>query len=97
MFPAYRLLRSRQMRRALTQILAIHLALVLAVSAQEKVELDVIHKIKTEAFRNPKVMDTMFQLTDVHGPRLTGSPQFKAAGDQPLIGYLLACQSWPFS
>ena len=33
------------------------------------------------SFQNPKVMDTMFQLTDVYGPRLTNSPQFRAAGD----------------
>ena len=26
-------------------------------------------------------MDTMFQLTDVYGPRLTNSPQFRAAGE----------------
>ena len=63
------------------QVLALQLTLLLTASAQEPVDLDVIHRIKTEAFQNPKVMDTMFQLTDVHGPRLTGSPQFKAAGD----------------
>lgn len=69
------------MQRALSQFLTVFLTLVLTVSAQEQVDLDVIHRIKTEAFQNPKVMDTMFQLTDVHGPRLTGSPQFKAAAD----------------
>ncbi len=44
-------------------------------------DLNVIHQIKTEAFQNPKVMDTVFQLTDVYGPRLTNSPQFRAAGE----------------
>ncbi len=57
------------------------MALTLAASAEERVDLGVIHQIKTEAFQNPKVMDTMFQLTDVHGPRLTGSPQFREAGE----------------
>lgn len=78
------------MPRRLLQVLAIHLTLILTASAQEPVDLDVIHRIKTEAFQNPKVMDTMFQLTDVHGPRLTGSPQFQAAGDwtvKQLTGY----------
>jgi carboxypeptidase Q len=61
--------------------LALLLTLSLALSAQERVDLGVIHQIKTEAFQNPKVMDTMFQLTDVYGPRLTNSPQFRAAGE----------------
>ncbi len=69
------------MQQALSRFLIAFLSLVSTVSAQEQVDLDVIHRIKTEAFQNSKVMDTMFQLTDVHGPRLTGSPQFKAAGD----------------
>ena len=54
---------------------------------------NVIHKIKVAEFgpaagatgpgRGPasKVMDTMWNLTDRYGPRLTNSPQFRAAGD----------------
>ena len=58
------------------------LALVpLLLSAEEKVDLAAINKIKTEAFENSKVMDHMFYLTDVNGPRLAGSPGFKGAGD----------------
>ena len=57
------------------------IALPLLVFAAEKVDLSVIHRIKTEAFEHSKVMDHMFYLTDVNGPRLTGSPNFKAAGD----------------
>jgi len=49
--------------------------------AQEKVDLSAIHRIRTEAFEGSKVMDHMFYLTDVHGPRLTGAPGFQAAGD----------------
>ena len=49
--------------------------------AEEKVDLSVVNRIRTEAFSNSKVMDTMFYLTDVHGPRLTNSPNFRAAGD----------------
>lgn len=59
-------------------------ALVLApllVLAEEKVDLSVVNRIRTEAFSNSKVMDTMFYLTDVHGPRLTNSPNFRSAGD----------------
>ncbi len=56
-------------------------ALPLLVFAAENVNLSIVHAIKTEAFENSKVMDHMFYLTDVHGPRLAGSANFKAAGD----------------
>jgi hypothetical protein len=49
--------------------------------AEEKVDLSIVSRIKSEAFENSKVMDHMFYLTDVHGPRLTGSPNYKAAAD----------------
>jgi hypothetical protein len=40
----------------------------------ESVDLGAVHRIKTEAFNNSKVMDHLFYLTDANGPRLTGSP-----------------------
>ena len=49
--------------------------------AEEKIDLSIVSRIKSEAFENSKVMDHMFYLTDVHGPRLTGSPNYKAAAD----------------
>jgi carboxypeptidase Q len=49
--------------------------------SEEPVDLSVIHRIKAEAFENSKVMDHVFYLTDVHGPRLTGSPGYQEAGD----------------
>jgi len=49
--------------------------------AQEKVDLATIQRIKKEAFQNSKVMDHLFWLTDVYGPRLTGSPGFSVAAD----------------
>jgi carboxypeptidase Q len=62
---------------------------------QEHVDLNVIHRLKTAEFgggggfgggrggnANPsRVMDIMWNLTDRYGPRLTNSPQFRAAGD----------------
>ena len=63
------------------------LALILLLSraslltAAEPVDLAVIHKIKLEAFDNSKVMDHLFYLTDVHGPRLTNSSGFHRAAD----------------
>ena len=44
-------------------------------------DLQMINRIKNEAFRNSKVMDNAFYLTDVYGPRLTGSPNLQAAGE----------------
>ncbi len=71
------------LQRALT--LSLSLAAVAAVplflAAEEKLDLSVVNRIRAEAFSDSKVMDTMFYLTDVYGPRLTGSPNFKAAGD----------------
>jgi hypothetical protein len=57
------------------------LPLSVPMNAQERVDLDAIHKIRQEALLNSKVMDHVFQLTDVHGPRLTNSPGFFAAAD----------------
>ncbi len=47
----------------------------------EPVDMAVIDRIKDEGFRRSKVMELMSWLTDVHGPRLTGSPITKRAGD----------------
>src|SRR5215468_9119135 len=48
----------------------------------EKVDLNMIHRIKEEALgRNSKVMDHMFWLTDANGPRLTDSKGYRAAGE----------------
>ena len=47
----------------------------------EKIDYDAIYKIKDEGFQHSQVMDTASWLTDVYGPRLTGSPNIKAAGE----------------
>lgn len=57
---------------------AFFLALATFLGAEE-VDLSTLHRIKEEAFRGSQVMDHLFYLTDVHGPRLTGSPGFQAA------------------
>ena len=48
--------------------------------AQEN-PLDTVGRIKIEAFRNSKVMEQLSFLTDLYGPRLTGSPEFAQAAD----------------
>ncbi len=54
---------------------------VAAAVREESVDLGMVTRIRDEAFNNSKVMETMGQLADVLGPRLTGSPQFKKAAD----------------
>jgi carboxypeptidase Q len=50
-------------------------------SAQERIDQDVNARIRQEADRNSQILRTMHYLTDVHGPRLTGSPNFKHAAE----------------
>lgn len=54
------------------------------LAAQETVDLAVVHQIKSEAFQNSKVMEHLEYLTDLYGPRLTASPEFKQAADWAL-------------
>jgi hypothetical protein len=55
-------------------------ALVLPLAAQhEPVDLDGVYKIKEEGFQRSQVMDVLSYLTDVHGPRLTNSPNYRRA------------------
>jgi hypothetical protein len=67
-----------QCARGLAVIL-IAVVSALPAAAEEKVDLATIHRIKEEAFKNSKVMDHLFYLTDVNGPRLTNSPGERAA------------------
>jgi len=50
-----------------------------AVWAQDRADLSIVHRIRAEAFQNSQVMDTVFYLSDVHGPRVTNSTGFKSA------------------
>lgn len=57
----------------------------LAASAQvaqvEKVDPEMMKKIREEGMQRSQVMETLSWLTDVHGPRLTNSPQYKRASE----------------
>ena len=61
------------------------LALALAMSGQsaaqqrEPVDLDMVSRIRQEAFHNSQVMDTFSHLTESIGPRLTNSPAMSRA------------------
>ena len=68
------------------KIRATLLAALAAVStttsfAEEPLDYEMIGKIMDEGFRRSQVMDTLYHLTDVIGPRLTNSPGMRAAAD----------------
>src|SRR5512141_894993 len=79
------------MRRRISHS-AVALALVLATAmampaigaasgSSETVDLEMVTTIRQEGFRNSKVMETLSELTDRIGPRLTGSPNMKRANE----------------
>jgi hypothetical protein len=47
----------------------------------ERIDSEVYWKIRREGTERSQAMRTLHFLTDVYGPRLTGSPNFKAAAD----------------
>jgi hypothetical protein len=49
--------------------------------SEERVDLDMITRIRAEGLLRSQVMDTLFHLTDVIGPRLTGSPAAREASE----------------
>ncbi len=53
----------------------------LAAQTSERVDTATIGKIREQGLKQSKVMDHLFQMTDVRGPRLTGSPAIESAGD----------------
>ncbi len=77
-----------------TLVLSLVPLLIVAQQMTEKIDLNVIHKIKTAELGGggrggrggggrggSQVMDIMYNLTDRFGPRLVNSPQFKRAGE----------------
>jgi carboxypeptidase Q len=72
--------RSRLLLRVLVAVVLTSGALV-AQTTQEKIDHEVYARIRAEALERSHIMPTLHMLTDVYGPRLTGSPQLKAASD----------------
>jgi carboxypeptidase Q len=71
-------------RRLALPLLSVMVAASVAIlggQVQDRPDLDAIYKIKDEGFQRSKVMEIMSYLTDVHGPRLTNSPNIKAAAN----------------
>ena len=55
------------------------LSAALTYAADDRADLKLVDQVKAEAFDRSQVMDHLYFLTEVHGPRLTGSPQFARA------------------
>ena len=68
-----------QNRRVVALVLIVSL-LSLSVAAQNGGD-DLLSRIRKEAMERSQIMKTMHMFTDVYGPRLTGSPNHKAAAD----------------
>ena len=64
--------------------LAMCLAAPLVAQQTEKIDLAALAKIREEGLQRSRVMEIASYLTDVHGSRLTGSPQARAAGEWTL-------------
>ncbi len=67
-----------------TRLLALVLCFLVSVSmlpAAESIDLVMVTQIRQEGFRDSKVMELASDLMDGIGPRLTGSPNMKAANE----------------
>ncbi|MCR4374593.1 MAG: M20/M25/M40 family metallo-hydrolase, partial [Acidobacteria bacterium] len=60
-------------------VLGLSVAYPAAQATQERIDTDINAKIRKEGMDNSQLMRTMHFLTDVYGPRLTGSPNHENA------------------
>lgn len=68
------------MKRAALALVAVVAATSLPIAqSTEKLDLAAIGRIRDEGFNRSQVMEHIFWLTDVYGPRLTGSPAIQQA------------------
>src|SRR5436309_185465 len=68
-------------RRLSVAIGTILVAAAVSAGARENNDQDIYWQIRHEGTNNSQILRTMHMLTDVYGPRLTGSPNLKAAAD----------------
>ncbi|HKB54578.1 MAG TPA: hypothetical protein VKD22_11305 [Ramlibacter sp.] len=73
-------------------VAALPLTAQTAAPAADRVDLNALYKIKEEGFQHSQVMQIESYLTDVYGPRLTNSPNIKAAA-QWTVQQLLAVKA----
>ena len=77
------------------RILAVLLTvgLLSPLSAQSRLDPDINTKIRTEANTNSQIMRTLHFLADVYGPRVTGTPSLRKAGEWAIE----TMKSWGFT
>lgn len=68
------------LKRRVVALSLILFILVVPVAAQNG-DAEILNRIRKEAMEHSQIMKTMHMLTDVYGPRLTGSPNHKAAAE----------------
>lgn len=68
-------------KRLTTLVLLIALANLSLFAQTEKIDAEINAKIRAEANSNSQIMRTIHYLTDVYSPRMTGTPNLKAAQD----------------
>jgi len=71
----------RFVRRIAAPVAMLALPLVLAAQAPERLDYQMLGRIREEGMQRSQVMDVISWLSDVKGPRLTASPGFNEAGD----------------
>jgi carboxypeptidase Q len=68
-------------------------SVVLPYAAEERIDAAINAKIRQEGMDHSTIMRTLHYLTDVYGPRVTGSPSLKAAGEWAVK----EMESWGFT
>lgn len=70
-------------RLALVAVVAATLALPVAAQRQpvDSLDPDIVYRVKQEGLQRSQVMDLASYLTDVYGPRLTGSPEYNEGAE----------------
>jgi hypothetical protein len=69
------------LRKLVVTVVGVGAALAVGLTAEEKIDHVTNARIRQEGRDRSQVMRTMHVLTDVYGPRVTGSPNYKAAAD----------------
>ncbi len=64
-----------------TRMVALVCLLAMSGPAQESIDAGIVARIKEEAYQRSQALDTLSYLSDVYGPRLTGTPAYYEAAE----------------
>ena len=65
--------------RRMAAVAALALLLAVQALAQEKIDLQILQRIRREGLENSKITDLLVHLCDIYAPRLAESPQYRQA------------------